>query len=268
MKRFQDKRVIVTGAGQGIGFGICRAFAAEGAVVLLNDLDAGLAESAAQQINQQLGSRQVYPFAGDVAFPETCFQMVEAFTTQHGAPDIVVANAGITRYIEFLECTPEMFDHVVGVNLRGTYFLAQSAAKKMIQAQQAGRILVMSSVVGLRAYLNFSVYSMTKAGLAMLAKSMALELGPHQITVNAISPGATLTERTQREDPNYAENWATVSMNGRVGWVEDIVAASLFLASPEASHITGQNLVVDGGWTQRSPIPEAHPDKPIEDETR
>lgn len=264
MTRFADKNVVVTGAGQGIGFGVCKAFATEGAKVILNDIDADLAQQAADKINGLVETEPVIPFAGDVALPE----MVEKMIAESGAvPDIVVANAGITKYVGFLECTPDTFDRVINVNLRGSFFLTQAAAHKMIESGQPGRIILMSSVVGLRAFPNFSVYSMTKAALQMMAKSLALELGQYGITVNAISPGATLTERTQREDPQYAENWASVTITQRVGWIDDIVNAVLFLASPEASQITGHNLVVDGGWTLRSPLPEEHPDKPVtEDE--
>jgi 3-oxoacyl-[acyl-carrier protein] reductase len=154
---------------------------------------------------------------------------------------------------------------MVNVNLRGSFFLAQAAALKMIAAGKPGRIILMSSVVGLRAFPNFSIYSMTKAAIQMLAKSLALELGPYGITVNAISPGATLTERTQREDPQYAENWASVTITQRAGTVDDIVNAVLFLASSQSSQITGHNLVVDGGWTLRSPLPAEHPEKPVTD---
>jgi NAD(P)-dependent dehydrogenase (short-subunit alcohol dehydrogenase family) len=262
--QFKDKKVIVTGAGQGIGFGICRAFAEQGAIVALNDLVPELAQEAVEQINTTLGEKRVFAYSGDVANPEFVYNLIEDFTKQHGIADIVVANAGITKYLGFLECTPDIFDQVVGVNLRGSYFLAQAAAKKMITHQIAGRILLMSSVVGLRAFLNFSVYSMTKAAIQMMAKSLALELGQYGITVNSISPGATLTERTLREDPHYAENWAGVNITNRVGTVDDIVAGLLFLSSVEASQITGQNLLIDGGWSLRSPLPEAHPEKPVD----
>ncbi|MCI0712118.1 MAG: SDR family oxidoreductase [Chloroflexi bacterium] len=259
MKRFSDKKVVVTGAGQGIGFGICKAFAEEGATVALNDIDATLTQQAADAINTAVGEQRVFPYVGDAALPETVQNLIDA----SGTPDIVVANAGITKYAGFLECTPDTFDRVVNVNLRGTFFLAQAAALKMIASGKPGRIILMSSVVGLRAFPNFSVYSMTKAAVQMLAKSLALELGSYGITVNAISPGATLTERTQREDPQYAENWASVTISGRPGTVDDIVNAVLFLASPQASQITGHNLVVDGGWTLRSPLPAEHPEKPV-----
>jgi 3-oxoacyl-[acyl-carrier protein] reductase len=93
----------------------------------------------------------------------------------------------------------------------------------------------------------------------MMAKTVALEVGKYGITANAISPGATLTERTLHDDPQYESNWAGVIPTGRVGYVEDVVAAALYLASPEARHVTGQTLVVDGGWTVQSPLPPEHP---------
>ena len=101
---------------------------------------------------------------------------------------------------------------------------------------------------------------MTKAGIIHMARVLALELGDFGITVNAICPGAILTERTLAEDPNYVANWGGVSPNGRVGQVADIVNTAVFLTSPAASHINGQTITVDGGWALRSPIPEDHPD--------
>ncbi len=261
---FQNYHVMVTGAGQGIGLGICQAFAAAGATVALNDVDDALAQLAAQRINDHVGAQRVFPFGGDISLPETSQAMLDHFAPQWGAPDVWVANAGITKYVEFLQATPADFEQVVGVNLRGTYFSAQAAARSMIQAQKTGRILMLSSVVGLRAFPNFSIYGMTKAALQMLTKSLALELGNYGITVNAISPGATLTERTLQEDPHYAENWASVTLTQRAGRVDDIAAAALFLASPQAAQITGQNLVVDGGWSLRSPLPPDHPVLPAQ----
>ncbi|MBE2271297.1 MAG: SDR family oxidoreductase [Anaerolinea sp.] len=262
MARFADKRVLVTGAGQGIGFGVCRAFATEGARVGLNDVDDALARRAADQINAELPAPRVTAFPGDAADVPALQTMIDSFADQQGGLDILVANAGITRYVSFLDATPDIFDRVANVNLRGTYFAAQAAAKRMIAAGTPGRIILMSSIVGMKAFPNFSIYSVTKAAIQMMAKSLALELGQYNITVNAISPGATLTERVVREDPHYEQNWAQVTISGRVGYVEDVVAAILFLASREARQITGQNLVVDGGWSLRSPLPDDHPTMP------
>jgi 3-oxoacyl-[acyl-carrier protein] reductase len=252
------KSVLITGAGTGIGFALSHEFARGGAVVALNDIDPELARSAADRINAELGDIRVRPYACDVADVDGVRTMFEAFVDTVGRLDIVITNAGITQFGEFLSYPPEAFDRLTSVNLRGTYFTAQAAARMMLDARTQGRIILLSSVTGMRAHANMGPYGVTKAGIRMMAKSIALELGPYGITVNAISPGATLTERTVRDDPDYAENWAGVVPTGRVGHVEDVVAAVLYLASPQAAHVTGQTLVVDGGWTLRSPLPPAY----------
>lgn len=262
MKKFEGKSVVVTGAGLGIGYGLCRAFAAEGATVALNDIDLKLAQEGANRINQEVGSEQVYPYSGDVSDVESVRHMFADFVAKTGRLDIAIANAGITNYGEFLDYSPQAFDRVTGVNLRGTFFTAQTAAKIMIEKQIPGRILLMSSVTGVQGFLNLAAYGMTKAAIRMLARTITVEIGKYGITVNAICPGAILTERTLLDDPNYEENWSSVTPSRRAGYVEDIVAAALFLASPEARHVAGQTLIVDGGWSVQSPLPEGHPDKP------
>lgn len=262
---FSGRAVIVTGAGEGIGYALCRAFAEAGAFVALNDLDAAKADSAAAQINGELGTARVTAYGLDVADVAAVRAMIDDFTARHGRLDVVVANAGITNFGAFLDYTPEAFDRVTGVNLRGTYFTAQAAARAMIRTgQAAGRILLTSSVTGRMGYPNLSAYGMTKAAISHLAQALAVELGVHGITVNVICPGATVTERTLRDDPHYAENWAAVAPNRRVGTVDDLAQTALFLASDGARHITGQTLVVDGGWTLTSPIPPDTPDLPEE----
>lgn len=257
--RFQGQQVLVTGAGTGIGYGICEQFAREGATVALNDLDTGLAQQAAQAINRELGTEQVFAYPGNVSDVAAVREMVQSFAGQHGGLSVVVANAGITNYGEFITYTPEAFDTLTGVNLRGSYFTAQAAAQQMIAHQMPGRIIFMSSVTGVQAHRNLSAYGVTKAGLRMMAKALAVELGEYGITVNTIGAGATLTERTLQDDPHYERNWNSVAPNGRTAQVADIAAATLFLASPEARHITGETLMVDGGWTIYSPLPEDHP---------
>lgn len=262
MSDFSGKSVIVTGAGLGIGFALCRAFAAAGAYVALNDVQTEVAQTAADKINGEIGKACVTPYACDVSDVAAVRAIIDSFATHHGRLDVVIANAGITNYGSFLEYTPEAFDRLLSVNLRGSYFTAQAGAKAMIAHGIAGRILLTSSVTGIAAYQNLSAYGITKAAIQHMARTLAVELGAYGITVNAISPGATITERTLLDDPNYEANWAGVNPTRRAGTVEDIVATALFLASPEARQITGQNITVDGGWTLISPIPEDAPDVP------
>jgi NAD(P)-dependent dehydrogenase (short-subunit alcohol dehydrogenase family) len=255
MNRFTGKRALVTGAGQGIGFEICRQFALEGAVVALNDKEESLSIVAAKRINQEISAERVFPLPADISAVKAFQALIRKTDAQFGGIDILVANAGLTVFSPFLSCTPEAFDTVMGVNLRGTYFSAQTVAQCMIDRQIEGRIILMSSVTSLRAHHNLSAYGMTKAALNNLAQYLALELGPQQITVNALAPGATVTERTQLEIPQYEETWQKLTLNKRAAHVSDIAAATLFLASEEARHITGQTLTVDGGWSARSPLP-------------
>jgi 3-oxoacyl-[acyl-carrier protein] reductase len=139
--------------------------------------------------------------------------------------------------------------------MEGSFFLAQGAARIMKDHGRGGRVLLMSSVTGIRCFPDLSAYSMTKAALQMMARNLVLALAPHKITINAVAPGATLTERTREEEPDYAGTWSTLTPMGRVGTPEDVANTCLFLLSDKASHITGQILVVDGGWTAvgRSP---------------
>jgi NAD(P)-dependent dehydrogenase (short-subunit alcohol dehydrogenase family) len=246
----------------GIGFEICRQFAAEGATIALNDIDGGLAEQSAGAINAEIGRDAVRAYACDVADVEALRVMFADFVARAGRLDVTVANAGLTNFGEFLSYTPEAFDRLTSVNLRGSYFTAQAAARIMIAQQIAGSIVLMSSVTGGQAFLNLGAYGVTKAGIRHMAKVLCLELGPYNITVNAISPGLIITERTVQDDPNAEANWAEVTPTGRTGQVQDVAAAALFLASPEARHISGQTIEVDGGWTTQSPIPGGHPDKP------
>jgi 3-oxoacyl-[acyl-carrier protein] reductase len=180
--------------------------------------------------------------------------MVEHAVNSFGKLTIAIANAGITLFADFFEYTPGSFNKVMQLNLFGSFFLAQAAAKQMKQQGSGGSILFMSSVTGHRAHKNLSAYAMSKAGLEMLAKNLVIELSPYKITVNAIAPGATLTERTM-QDTDYEKNWSGFIPMGRPATADDIAKAALFLVSPAASHITGQSLVIDGGWTSVSPSP-------------
>ena len=188
---------------------------------------------------------------GEKNYDFTVRQVITQFDKN---PSRKILYAGITLFGDFLTYPPESFARVMQVNLAGSFFLAQAAAIEMKKQGFGGSILFMSSVTGHQAHKNLAAYGMTKAALEMLAKNLVIELSPYQITVNAIAPGATLTERTM-EDPNYKTMWDSLTPLGRPASVSDITDAALFLVSEKAKHITGQSLVIDGGWTSISPQP-------------
>jgi glucose 1-dehydrogenase len=249
---FNNKVAIITGAGQGIGFEICSQLCKHGASVVLNDVDAELAAAAAAKIVGEEGRCIAFP--GDTADVDFNRNMVAHAVSQFGHLDVVIANAGITLFGDFLEYPPDSFYRVMNVNLGGSFFLSQAAAKQMIEQGSGGSILLMSSVTGHQAHKKLAAYSMTKAALEMLAKNLVIELSQYGINVNAIAPGATLTERTLG-DPDYEQVWSKLTPMGKPATTTDIANAALFLVSDSARHITGQSLVVDGGWTSISPSP-------------
>jgi NAD(P)-dependent dehydrogenase (short-subunit alcohol dehydrogenase family) len=249
---FKDEVAIVTGAGDGIGFEIARSLAKWGAAVIVNDIDERSAKKASDAIIAEGG--ECLPWGGDASDIDFIKSMVREAAGHYGKLTIAVANAGLSLYGDFLEYPREDFQKLMNLNLQGSFFLAQAAAKQMIRQNSGGNILFISSVVGHRALKNLAAYAMTKAGLEMLAKNLVIELAGYGISTNAIAPGATLTSRTSGFT-DYEKQWSAATPNGRVATIQDIANAALFLLSKQARHITGQTIVVDGGWTSISVSP-------------
>lgn len=252
----ENKVAVITGAAEGIGFEMANQLVDHGAKVVLNDINESLLSAAVQKLNQKK-TGACFAFAGNAGDIDVIHGMVDLATEKFGGIDLVIANAGITLFGDFFDFTPENFSSVIDVNMKGAFFLTQYAAKYMKKQGVKGRILLMSSNVGVQAYPHLAAYSMTKAALQMLAKSLVLALSPHGITVNALAPGATLTERTKLEDPDYNKTWGELIPRGTAAIPEDIAKAGLFLLSDEGKHANGHTLVIDGGWVHTSPYPES-----------
>lgn len=250
-----QKTAIITGAGQGIGLAIAEKLAAQSVNLILNDLEEGLITEACHRISHIHGV-SAHAVSGDASSEEVIDAMIQAAVNNFATLDMVVANSGITLFGSFLEYSREDFMEVTRVNQAGTFFLAQAAARVMKDQPTGGALLFTSSVTAHQSHENLAAYAMSKAALEMLAKNLVLELAPFRIRVNTIAPGATITTRTTL-DPEYENTWSKITPLGRAANVQDIANAAAFLVSDEARHITGQTLIIDGGWTSISPSPYA-----------
>jgi 3-oxoacyl-[acyl-carrier protein] reductase len=241
-----DRVVLVTGAQQGIGRACALAFAQAGCDVAVNWLDdAAAAESVAAGI--RAAGRRAALIRGDVGTVAGCQAIVQGTLDAFGQVDVLVNNAGIFPRVDFLDMSEAEWDLVMGVNLKGSAFTAQAAARAMVAAGRGGNIINMSSgaVRGTPVGVH---YSATKNGVVAITRSMALALAPHRIRVNAIAPGLTDTAQPRygNTDAEVREMGAALPL-GRLGTPEDIAAMAVFLASDKASWITGQVQHVNGG---------------------
>lgn len=242
-----NRVAIVTGASRGIGRAIAIGLAREGASVVVNYVSkAAAADEVVNEICAAGGKAvAVQADVGDLAQHE---RLVAAARERFGRIDILVNNAAMTRRESFLDATAKAWDETMNVNLKGVYFLSQAVARVMA-ARKSGKIINISSVHDVRAMLNNSIYNISKAGLVMLTKSLALELAEKGIQVNCVSPGAILTDDTRPRlaDPVYRDKVLAKIPSRQIGKPEDVVGAVVLLASPGSDYITGTTIYVDGG---------------------
>jgi 3-oxoacyl-[acyl-carrier protein] reductase len=248
MSRYTGRVAVVTGSARGIGAATARRFAEEGATVAVLDLDQGLAAETAAG----LGDAGHVGLACNVADAASVETAVAAVVERLGTIDVLVNNAGVTRDNLLFKMTEDDWDAVMNVHLRGSFLMSREVQKHLV-AKKYGKILNLSSVsaLGNRGQAN---YSAAKMGLQGFTRTLALELGPFGINVNAIAPGFIVTDMTDAtarrvgmEPEAYREAAAAATPVRRVGHPEDIAATAAFLCSDEASYITGQTLYVDGG---------------------
>jgi 3-oxoacyl-[acyl-carrier protein] reductase len=242
----KGRTVIVTGGSKGIGKGIARVFAREGAHVLIAGRDATALDTAAASLAREATGR-IETLSADVSQVDGCRRIAEVALERFGAIDVLCANAGIFPDKPLVDLTEEDVDSVLACNLKGTMFSVQ-ACIPALEASGHGRVVITSSITGpITGYPGWSHYGASKAAQLGFLKTAAIELAPRGITINAVMPGNIATEGLDDMGEDYIRGMEAAIPQRRLGTVEDIGNAALFLASDEAGYITGQTLVVDGG---------------------
>lgn len=250
------KNAIVTGGAMGIGFGIAKRFVWAGANVVIADIDAKAAEAAAAKLSG--GPGKAVAIQVDISQPDTGDKMVKKCVDEFGSVDILVNNAGIFPNVPMMEMDRELFEKVLAINLTGLAYASKAAAAQMIAQKTGGRIINIASIDAIHpSAVGLAAYDASKGGVAMFNKAFALEVAPYGILVNAVAPGAIATEGVAKgmsgEGPEAERMRQVVNEMTkmiplqRMGDPDEIATATLFLASPAASYMTGEMIVVDGG---------------------
>jgi NAD(P)-dependent dehydrogenase (short-subunit alcohol dehydrogenase family) len=243
------KTAIVTGGNQGIGFAIARGLASAGATVVIANRRGAEGQSAAESLQKEGFSAVAIPT--DVSDMSSVAQMVSRVMNDFGKIDILVNNAGIIVRKPAEEISEQEWDRIMDTNLKGMFFCCQLVGREMLR-NKGGKIINTSSVIATKAQPLRSVYAISKAGVSHLTRALALEWSKHNINVNAIAPGVTVTPLNQKyfeEHPQELEEFARATPKGRVAYPEDYAGAAIFLASDASDYITGQTLMVDGGMS-------------------
>ena len=246
-KRLEDRVAIVTGGARGIGQGICFRFADEGAKVAVFDVIPDEAKKVAAEIVKSGGAALALKV--DVTKASEIEKAVKEVISEFGKVDILVNNAGITKPSKVADMTEEVWDSVVDVNLKGVFLCCRAVIPQM-KERKYGKIISIASILALRGGPYYAHYGATKAGVVSFTQSLAIELGRHNINVNAIGPGIIDTPMAAGDvESEYRQSLIKGIPLRRIGMPRDIANAALFLASDEAAYITGQCLYVCGGWS-------------------
>lgn len=240
-----DHVAIVTGAGAGIGLGIARRLAEAGAAVVVNDIDLARAKAGVSRLRGR-GYSALEPVAADVASPDGAAMLVDAAVARFGRVDILVNNAGIYPTAPFLDGSLELWDRTLDTNLRGPFLCSQAVARQFERQGRGSAILNITSVVGLvGSGPTAAAYAASKGGLIALTKTLARAVGPYGARANAIAPAGIETEGTRGMwDPSFAARQPI----GRFGTPDDVAMTALFLVAPASDYLTGEVVVVDGGY--------------------
>ena len=243
--RMRNKAVVVTGASNGIGRATALLFAAEGARLVVNDIDASRLEALRESI--AASGSEVRSVVGDVSKVDDARAMIAECVSAFGRIDVLVANAGIIPELDLLTATAEDFDHVMAIDGRGMFLTCKFAAEAML-ASGGGSIVCLSSISGEAGQKGQAVYGPAKFVASGITKHLAVELASRGVRVNAVAPGTIATEAVKRLSEEYVAGVKAMHPIGRLGQPEEVAAAILFLASDEASFVTGVVLPVDGGY--------------------